>query len=155
MTESFIGDGMTAITPYLYLDDTAAAIVFYEAVFGAEVEMRMPGEGPKIMHGEIRIHGAKIMMGDANPDWGMQSPSAYGGHAGSLYVYVPDMEAVHAKALELGAHEVQAPENQFYGDRTARFVDPFGHAWTVATHVEDVAPEEMNRRIQEWMGADA
>jgi len=141
------------VTPYLIVDGAAAAIDFYTSVLGATERMRMPGPDGKLGHAEIQIGDSMIMLADENPEWGAQAPPTVGGTPVTLHTYVEDVDAVFAAALAAGAKELRPVENQFYGDRGGAFADPFGHHWHVATHVEDVPPEEMEKRAAEAMGA--
>jgi PhnB protein len=141
------------VTPYLYIEGASAAIDFYTKVLGATEVVRMDGPDGKVGHAELKIGDSVIMLADAFPDMGSKSPKAYGGTPVSLYVYVEDVDSVFAQAVGAGATEVRPVENQFYGDRSGGFEDPFGHQWYVATHVEDVPPEEMEKRAAEAMGA--
>ena len=134
------------VSPYLICDGAAAAIDFYSSVLGATERMRMPGPDGKLGHAELQLGNSVIMLADENPDFGAQSPKTVGGTPVTLHTYVEDVDAVFAAALEAGASELRAIENQFYGDRAGAFEDPFGHHWHIATHVEDVSPEEMEKR---------
>ncbi len=147
-----IPDGYAGVIPYLIIDGAAKALDFYAKAFGAEEVLRMGGPDGKIGHAEIRVFGAMIMLADECPERGFKSPSAYGGTPVSLYMYVKDVDAVHARAVAAGAKVVRPLQNQFYGDRSAQLLDPFGHAWGFATHVEDVAPDELERRAKAAMG---
>jgi PhnB protein len=141
--------GYRRVTPCLVVRGAAAALDFYAAVFGATERMRFPGPGGSVAHAEIQIGDAVVIVEDEDPQRGTAAPPA-GGLAGSpvfQFIYVEDVDDVVADAVKRGATLQRAPENQFYGDRDAFIVDPFGHAWTVASHVEDVSPEEMNRRL--------
>lgn len=151
MPSSYISDGMTAVTPYIYLKDTKAAIAFYTTAFGATEGTRMDGPGGVIVHAEISIGGAMIMMADANPEWEMKTPDELDGRSSSIFIYVPDVDATLAKAAENGGTIAQEATDMFWGDRVGQVVDPFGHKWGVATHVEDVAPEEMAKRQEAYM----
>jgi len=147
-----IPEGYPRVTPYLAIDGAAAAIDFYTAVLDAKERMRMPAPEGKIGHAELEIGESIIMLSDEFPDMGNRAPKSVGGSPVSIMVYVEDVDATFAKALANGATELRAVENQFYGDRTGSFEDPFGHLWHVATHVEDVSPEEMEKRMAEQMG---
>jgi PhnB protein len=127
---------------------------YYAAVFGATERMRYPGPGGTIAHAEIEIGDSVIIIEDENPQRGTKAPPPGGldGAPAYLFVYVEDVDAVTARAVELGATLQRAPEDQFYGDRDGHIVDPFGHAWTIASHVEDVAPDEMMRRMADLFG---
>jgi PhnB protein len=137
------------VTPCLVVDGAAKALAFYADVFGAVERMRMPGPGDVIAHAEIEIGDSVLIVEDADPSRGTTAPPADGlaGTPVFQFVYVPDVDATVALAVQAGATLRRAPEDQFYGDRDAFIVDPFGHAWTVATHVEDVTPDEMGRRM--------
>ncbi|HLL86890.1 MAG TPA: VOC family protein [Thermoleophilaceae bacterium] len=139
------------VTPYLHVDGAAAAIDFYTDILGAEERMRMPGPEGKLGHAELQIGGSIVMLADEFPAMGVRGPKSIGGTPITLHVYVEDVDAVFDAALAAGAKSVRAVENQFYGDRTGQFEDPFGHRWNIASHVEDVAPEEMEKRMAEAM----
>ncbi|HTK91812.1 MAG TPA: VOC family protein [Verrucomicrobiae bacterium] len=141
-----IPDGYHNVTPYLIVDGAAKAIDFYKKVFGAVEKMRMPGPGGKVGHAELTLGDSMIMLADEHPEMDHRGPHAYKGAAVSLMVYVPDVDATVKTALASGAKVVRPVENQFYGDRMGTIEDPFGHQWYVATHVEDVPPEEMSKR---------
>jgi PhnB protein len=144
-----IPDGYPQVSPYLVVDGAQKAIEFYTTVLGATERMRMPGPDGRIGHAELEVGDSLIMLADEFPDMGAKAPAAYGGSPVTISVYVEDVDATFAKATEAGATVVRPLENQFYGDRSATFDDPFGHRWTIATHVEDVPPEEMSRRMAE------
>jgi PhnB protein len=146
-----IPDRYRRVTPALVVNDAARALEFYGQVFGATERMRTPGPGGTIAHAEIEIGDSVVMVEDASPFMGTAAPPAGGfeGSPMSLFVYVEDVDAVMARAVELGATEERAAQDQFYGDRDGHIVDPFGHRWTVATHVEDVPMDEMMRRMDE------
>ena len=141
-----IPDGYPRVSPYLAVDGAQAAIEFYKTVFGATERMTMPGPDGKLGHAEIQIGDSVIMLADEFPDMGVRAPAAFGGTPVSLSVYVEDVDATFDRAIEAGATVVRPVDNQFYGDRLGQFDDPFGHRWSVATHVEDVPPDEMARR---------
>jgi PhnB protein len=147
-----IPDGYPQVTPYLIVDGAAAAIEFYGKVLGATERMRMGGPDGKIGHAELQIGSGLVMLADEFPGMSQKSPKALGGSPVTVSVYVEDADSVFAKALEAGATEVRAVETQFYGDRAGQFEDPFGHLWSVATHVEDVPPDEMARRAEAMAG---
>jgi PhnB protein len=130
------------------------ALEFYAEVFGATERMRFPGPGGTIAHAEIQIGDSVVIIEDESPEQGSKAPTPGGvaGSPSSLFIYVEDVDAVIARAVELGATLKRPPQDQFYGDRDGYVVDPFGHGWTIATHVEDVAPEEMARRMAELYG---
>ena len=141
-----IPDGYPRVIPYLTIDGASAAIDFYTRVLGAKERVRMPAPGDKIGHAELEIGDSVVMLADAFPDMGAPTPQALGGTPITMMVYVEDVDAVFQRALEAGATADREVENQFYGDRAGQFTDPFGHKWYVATHVEDVPPDEMARR---------
>lgn len=148
MSVNPVPEGYRSVIPYLVVDDAAAAIDFYVQVFGATEVMRMEMEG-RIGHAELAIGDSHVMLADEHPEMGYRGPRAFGGSAVTIMVYLPDVDAVFDRAIDAGATAERAVEDQFYGDRSGTFVDPFGHRWIVATHVEDVAPEEMERRMAE------
>jgi PhnB protein len=154
-----IPDTYRRVTPCLVVEGAAKALEFYTEVFGAKERMRFPGPGGTIVHAEIEIGDSVVIVEDPSPWLGTQAPPAGGltGNPVFLFVYVADVDAVVARAAELGATVRRKPQNQFYGDRDAHVVDPFGHTWTVATHVEDVPPQEMQRRMEAMrdQGSDA
>ncbi|MGW5454932.1 MULTISPECIES: VOC family protein [Nocardia] len=145
--------GYPAICPGIACAGAAEALAFYISVLGATERMRMPGPDGTIVHSELLIGDSVLMVGDPVPDIGFVDPKSIGGSPVNLMVYVPDSDAVFAAALEAGASEITPMADQFYGDRTGSFEDPWGHRWTVATHIEDVSPEEMDRRMAEMMNA--
>ena len=147
-----IPDGYPQVTPYLCVDGAADAIKFYEKVLGAKERMHMPGPDGTIGHAEIELGDSIVMLSDEAPEMGARSPKTVGGTPVLISVYVEDVDAVFDAAIAEGATSIRAPENQFYGDRSGQFEDPFGHHWSVATHVEDVPPEEMEKRMAEVMG---
>lgn len=138
-------------TPYLTCRKAAAAIEFYKAAFGASELYRIPMPGDKIGHAEIRIANAIIMLSD-EADCGGSSPSKLGGSPVGIMIYVPDVDAFADRAAKAGATVQEAPTDHFYGDRACRLVDPEGHRWMFATHIEDVSPEEVGRRVQKLFG---
>ena len=147
-----IPDDYPRMTPYLIVDGAAQAIEFYKKVFGATEKMRMPSPGGKVGHAELTLGDSMIMLADEHPEMGARAPRAYGGAAVSLMVYVPNVDDTVKTASAAGAKIVRQVENQFYGDRMGTIEDPFGHRWYVATHVEDVPPEEMAKRAAAAMG---
>jgi PhnB protein len=146
-----IPEGYPRVIPYLVVDDGAKAIEFYTQVLGATERMRMPAPGGKIGHAELQFGDSVVMLADAFPDMGYQSPKKIGGTPVTISLYVEDVDKTFAAALQAGATSLREIENAFYGDRTGQFEDPFGHRWNVATHVEDVPPDEMAKRAQEMM----
>ncbi len=147
MPVNAIPDGYTALTPYLVCRDAAKAIEFYTGAFGGQEVMRMPGPDGRVMHAEMKIGGSMLMLSDENPERGFLSPASIGGTATSIMFYTDDVDAVFNRALSLGATSEQSPSDMFWGDRMGNLVDPFGHRWAVATHKEDVTPDEMERRM--------
>ena len=145
-------DNYPRVNPYLTVDGVADAIPFYEAVFGAKERMRLADPTGRVGHTEIEIGDSVIMMSDEFPEMDVLGPHKIGGSPTWVTVYVPDVDAAFAKAIELGATEVRPVTDQFFGDRSGQFVDPWGHRWGVATHIEDVSPDEMARRAAEEMG---
>ena len=146
-----IPDGYPQVTPYLCVDGAAAAIDFYTEVFGATERMRMPSPGGKIGHAELEIGDSLIMLSDEHPEMGVRGPKSIGGSPVTISLYVEDADSVFERAVEKGATATRPLENQFYGDRMGQLEDPFGHKWSVATHVEDVPEDEMMKRAAEAM----
>ncbi|HEX6577659.1 MAG TPA: VOC family protein [Jiangellaceae bacterium] len=144
-----IPDRYRRVTPALVVDGAAKALEFYAEVYGATERMRVPGPDGTIAHAEIEIGDSVVMVEDASPHMGTKAPPAGGleGSPAALFIYVEDVDAVMDLATKLGATQERPAQDQFYGDRDGHIVDPFGHRWTVATHVEDVPPEEMMRRM--------
>lgn len=147
-----IPDGYPQLSPYLCIEGAAAAIDFYTEILGAKERVRMPAPGGKVGHAELQLGDSVVMLSDEFPDMGNQSPKTVGGTPVVLSVYVEDVDDVFDRAVKAGATVVSPVTTQFYGDRSGLFEDPFGHRWSVATHVEDVAPDEMARRAAEAMG---
>ena len=141
------------VTPYLVVDGAAEAIDFYSRVFGATELMRMPAPGNKIGHAEIKVGDSVVMLADAVAGMGHKSPKTLGGSPVSLLLYVEDTDTTVKRAIENGAKLSRPVEDQFYGDRMGTVEDPFGHVWHVATHVEDVSPAEMKRRMESMAAA--
>ena len=150
-----IPEGYRSLTPYLFIKGAAAAIEFYKNVFGATERMRMPGPDGRVMHAELQIGDSILMLADESPSMGALSPQTIGGSGSLVSVYVADVDAAVAKAVAAGAKVVRPVKDQFYGDRTGGIIDPFGHIWSVATHVEDVTPEEMRKRAAAAMSQSA
>ena len=146
-----IPDAYRRVTPCLVVQGAVKALEFYAEVFGATERMRFPGPGGIVSHAELQIGDSVVIVEDEVPEQGSKAPPPGGiaGSPSSLFIYVEDADAVIARAVELGATLQRAPQDQFYGDRDGHIIDPFGHGWTIATHVEDVAPEEMARRMAE------
>jgi PhnB protein len=150
MTVKPIPDGYATVTPYLVIKGATSALEFYKTAFGAEERMRMDANG-MIMHAEMKIGDSVVMLADEFPDMGYVGPQALGGSPVSLMIYVKDVDQVFARAIAAGAKERRPLNNEFYGDRVGTVVDPFGHVWSIATHVEDVTPDEMKRRFGDMM----
>jgi PhnB protein len=146
-----IPDTYRRVTPCLVVQGGVKALEFYAQVFGATERMRFPGPGGTVAHAELQLGDSVVIVEDEVPERGTKAPPPGGvaGSPSSLFIYVEDVDAVIARAVELGATLVRPPQDQFYGDRDGHVVDPFGHGWTIATHVEDVAPEELMRRMAE------
>jgi PhnB protein len=148
-----IPKGYHTVTPYLIIDGAAKAIDFYKKAFGATELMRMPGPGGKIGHAEIRIGDSPVMMADEHPEMGARGPNSTGNTPVSMLLYVEDADKVFNQAIAAGAKSLRPMKDQFYGDRMGTLQDPFGHVWSIGTHVEDVSPEEMKRRMAELQPA--
>ena len=146
--------GYHSVTPYLIIKGAADAIDFYKKAFGATELFRMEHEG-KVGHAEIKIGDSPIMLADEHPGMGYVSPKTLGGTPVSLMIYVENVDTIYKQAIKSGGEEVKALQDQFYGDRSGTLKDPFGHVWTVATHKEDVTPEEMDKRIAAAASAHA
>ena len=143
--------GFYSVTPYMTLNDAARAIDFYKRAFGAQEVMRMEAPNGKIGHAEIKIGDSVIMLGDEMPGSLSRSPQSLGANTGGIFIYVDNADAVFNQAVAAGAQVEMALADMFWGDRYGRLKDPFGHSWSVATHIEDVAPAEMQKRMQEAM----
>jgi PhnB protein len=146
-----IPDGYHSVTPYLIVKGADRAIDFYKNVFGASERMRMDGPNGTVGHAEIEIDGSAIMLADEFPDMGYRSPQSIGGTAVSLHLYVKDVDACFNRAVAAGAKALRPVQDQFYGDRSGTVEDPFGHFWTISTHKEDLSPEELRKRAEEFM----
>lgn len=141
-----IPDGYSTLTPYLIVPDAAAAISFYRRAFGASERMRLEAPGGKIGHAELSIGDSLIMLADEHPAYGARAPQHFGGSPVMLHLYVENVDAVVGRAVAGGATAIRPVQDQFYGDRSGSVADPFGHVWHIATHIEDVPPEEIARR---------
>jgi PhnB protein len=148
-----IPDGYHSVTPYLIFDNAAAALEFYKKALGAVELMRFPAPGGKIGHAEIRIGNSPVMLADESPEMNARSPRTIGGSPISLMVYVEDVDALVARAVAAGAKLERPVANQFYGDRTGGIEDPFGYHWYIATHVEDVPRDELEKRAAKAMSS--
>ena len=149
---SAIPENYPRVSPYLSVDGAGEAIDFYVDVLGAIIRGRMDSPDGKVGHAELEIGDSLVMLADIFPEAGQSSPKDLGGTPVMMMVYVEDVDATFAKALAAGATELSPVQDQFYGDRSGRFEDPWGHSWNVATHVEDVPPEEMEARATQAMG---
>jgi PhnB protein len=147
MAVKAIPDGYYSLTPYLVIKGAADALEFYKKAFGATEVVRMPGPGGRIMHAEVKIGNSMLMLSDENPERGAFSPATTGRATSSIMFYTDDVDAVFKRAVGAGAKSDQPPTDMFWGDRMANITDPFGHMWGIATHKEDVSPEEMQRRM--------
>jgi PhnB protein len=149
-----IREGFRTVTPYLTVKSAAQAIDFYKRAFGAQEIERMAGpDGKSIMHAEIKIGDSVVMLSDEMPQGGTVSPQTLSGTTGSLFLYVPDVDAAFKRALDAGAKAVMPPADMFWGDRFGKLVDPFGHHWGMATHKEDLSPEEVRKRGAAFMAS--
>lgn len=144
-----IPDGYNSVTPYLIVDDAKRAIDFYTAAFGAVEKFRMP-MGERIGHAELKIGDSFVMLADEFPEMNHLGPKARGGPTSSVLLYVEDVDRAFKQALEAGASEQRPVQDQFWGDRMGTLTDPFGHQWSLATHVEDVSEAEMEARMKEF-----
>jgi PhnB protein len=142
-------EGYRSVTPYLIVKGAALAIDFYKHAFGATEILRMADAHGRVGHAELRIGDCVVMLADEPNSMGYRSPRSLGGSSVSLLLYLADVDAAFQRALEAGAKSLRPLINQFYGDRSGTLEDPFGHVWTLATHVEDVSPEELQRRAQD------
>jgi len=147
MNSKAIPDGYQAITPYLVIDGANAAIEFYKTVFGAAERMRIGAPGGKVGHAELVIGGSVMMLADECPEMDARSPKSIGGTPVSLHLYVANVDEVVRRAIDAGATLRRAVETKFYGDRSGTVIDPWGHIWSIATHLEDVSVEEMQTRM--------
>lgn len=149
----YIPKGYNSVTPYLVIKGAPKAIDYYKKVFGATVVVRMDGPNGSVGHAELQIGDSRVMLADENPQMGAISATTIGNSPVSLYLYIPDVDKVVDRAVAEGAKLVKPVQDQFYGDRTGFIQDPFGHFWGVATHVEDVSPQEMKERMKKVMQA--
>ena len=144
-----IPDGYPVITPYLCLEGASQAMDFYKRVFGATERLRMPAPDGKVGHAEIDIGGSVLMLADECPDMQFRSPNTFGGSPIHLHLYVENVDGVIERAVAAGAKLLRPAKDQFYGDRSGTIEDPFGHVWHLATHIENLTPEELCRRTQQ------
>ena len=148
-----IPEGYHTVSPYLAVDDAVRAIEFYVQAFGAKELVRMEAPGGKVGHAELELGDSRIMLSDPFPQASTQPPKQLGGTSASVFMYVADVDAVVKQAVDAGATVTMEVANQFWGDRFGTITDPFGHVWSIATHVEDVPPEEMAERAKAAMAA--
>ena len=145
-----IPQGYHTVTPSIVVAGAAEAIDFYKKAFGAEERMRFPGPDGKLMHAEISVGDSVIMLGDEMPEQGGRSPKSYGGTPVSFFVYKDNVDAAWKRAVDAGAREIMPLQDMFWGDRTGCVEDPFGHRWWLAQHVQDLTPEELQRKAEEF-----
>jgi len=148
-----IPEGYHTVSPYLAVDDAARAIEYYLKAFGAKELVRMEAPGGKVGHAELELGDSRIMLSDPFPQASTRPPKELGGTSASVFMYVKDVDAVVKRAVDAGATVTMEVANQFWGDRFGTITDPFGHVWSIATHVEDVPPEEMAERAKAAMAA--
>jgi PhnB protein len=141
-----IPDGYHTIIPYLSIKGAAAAIEFYKKAFGATESMRLAQPDGRIGHAELQLGDSRVMLADEFPDMDFRSPLSMGGSPVHIHLYVDDVDAVVSRAVGAGAKVIRPVQNQFYGDRTGTVADPYGHIWHVATHTEDISPDEIRKR---------
>lgn len=153
MTVNAIPEGYHSVTPYLAVDGAAEAIDWYVKAFGATELFRME-HGGRIAHAEIKIGDSPIMLADEHPEMNHIGPKTRGGATASFMIYLEDVDRAFARAVDAGAREVQPLSDKFYGDRSGSLTDPFGHVWTLATHVEEVPPDEMQRRMEQFSSGE-
>jgi PhnB protein len=149
-----IPEGYHSVTPYLIVKGAAAALDFYKRAFGATELMRLD-HGGKVGHAEIQIGDSRIMLADEFPEMGSVSPQSLGGTPVGICLYVPNVDALFQQAVAAGGKVERELQNQFYGDRSGTLIDPFGHKWTIATHIEDLTPEQVNERMAAWSQSQA
>ena len=146
-----IPEGYHSVSPYITVQDSAKAIDFYKRAFGATEHARMQGPDGRIAHAEIKVGDSMIMLADETPMNDCKSPQSVGGTTVNLFLYVTDVDSVYNRAVSAGAKAVAQPQDMFWGDRFGKLLDPFGHSWALATHKEDVSPEEMQKRMKAAM----
>jgi PhnB protein len=154
MATKAIPEGYHTVSPYLAVDDAARAIDYYVSAFGAKEVVRMEAPGGSIGHAELEVGDSRIMLSDPFPQASTRPPKELGGTSVSVFMYVEDVDAVVKQAVDAGATVTMEVADQFWGDRFGAITDPFGHVWSIATHVEDVPPEEMAERAKAAMGSD-
>jgi PhnB protein len=147
--------GYPTVMPYIVCRGAAKAIEFYKRALGARAKAVMAAPDGSIMHAEILIEGSVVMLGDEMPAMGATSPETIGGTASGIFIYTTNVDKAYARAIAAGAKAEMPPADMFWGDRYCKFIDPFGHRWSVATHIEDVAPKEMARRSDAFLKQQA
>ena len=147
-----VPDGMHTVTPHLVCAGAAEAIEFYKKAFGAVEEGRLPGPNGKLMHAMIRIEGSAVMLVDEMPEWGALGPKALKGSPVTIHLYVEDVDAFVKRAVAAGAKITMPVADQFWGDRYGQLEDPFGHHWSIGTHIRDVTPDEMQQAMRKMAG---
>ena len=145
-----VPEGYHTLTPYLAVDDAAAAIEYYQRAFGAKESVRMEGPDGKIGHAELEIGDSRVMIADPFPQSSTRPPKELGGTTANVFMYAENVDEVLQQAIDAGATMLMPPEDMFWGDRMGSITDPFGHVWNIATHVEDVPEEEMGERAKKW-----
>ena len=150
-----VPDGFHTVTASLVVHDCPKAVEFYKKAFGAEERMQMPGPGGKIIHAEIKIGDSIVFLSDEIPGMGGKSPQSAGAYTGGIYLYVPNVDETFKKAVDAGGKPNGGVNDMFWGDRLGHFVDPFGHSWTVATHVADLTEREMEEGAQAFYASMA
>lgn len=153
MAVSAIPDGYYSLTPYIVVKGARAAMAYYAKAFGAQEVLVMPGPGGSVMHAEMQVGNARFMLADENLERGAKSADTLGGSAGSIMIYTEDADKMFKTAVDAGGTVVMPVTDMFWGDRYGSIKDPFGHQWQIATHKEDVSPEEMEKRMKAMMGA--
>ena len=151
MADTAARSEIASVSPYLICADAAEAIAFYQRAFGAEEMVRLPGPDGKLMHACLRINGSTVMLSDEFPDHGMVGPKALGGSPVTIHLMVPDVDAAVARAVEAGASVTMEVADQFWGDRYGSIRDPYGHSWSLATHLRDMTPEEIQAAMAQAM----
>ncbi len=151
MSVHFQPEGYHSVTPYIIVEGANAAIEYDAANFGASEVLRIPGPGGKVMHAEIQIGDSRVMLADPCPEMGAEAPARFGGSPQHLMIYTEDCDAMFNQAVEAGSEVLRPLADQFYGDRSGTLKDPYGHQWTIATHVEDVSEEEVAKRMEAIM----
>ena len=147
-----VPDGMHTVTPHLVCAGAAEAILFYKKAFNAVEEGRLPGPDGRIMHAMIRIEGSAVMLVDEMPEWGALGPRSLNGSPVTIHLYVEDVDAFVERAVAAGAKITMPVADQFWGDRYGKLEDPFGHHWSVGTHLRDVSVDEMQKAMQSMAG---